>query len=340
MTEESVEEKELKLVEVYRAKLSHPPRCPQLIKCIERDRDPVHAVLWSHPVPCKQGSRCALWFKDPTHRDEFTHPQTCAQGNQCDKVDTAHLDNFLHLPVCVDGLSCSKMKKKEHTSEFRHIKSLCKYGNNCRLFSDDEHLDAYAHPFLPPCPYTPFACGSQFVGDAANLRDQHFESFSHICYDGSFCKKRAESAHCERFLHILRPICPDGASCSHPLDEQHLSAFAHSGHTDIRPPCHHGSVSSRSFPFNTPLGANCHSRRDASHVRQYSHPIGGNRAICELRQLNTKAGVVFEENRDKFLKFFNAISGGRLKPPEDIVDWVRRLRPAHRCKPSIFKVSI
>ncbi|RUS26293.1 hypothetical protein BC938DRAFT_470966 [Jimgerdemannia flammicorona] len=191
----------------------------------------------------------------------------------------------------------------------------CRDGSFCCQYMVIAHMDQYLHPFNTPCRDTPFACTS--------TNDNHTTKFSHACKYGAQCRELSDSKHMKNFIHIGRPLCFQGAACMDLLNEEHLDLFSHPEIADIRSPCKHRQE--------------CKDRSQLCHIADYAHPSEGP-PISSLGE--TCQDMNFSANAQEIIKATDAYfkkKGKNFQVPEEVVEWVKRLRPAHRVRPRIFK---
>ena len=106
------------------------------------------------------------------------------------------------------------------------IKAECKEGTFCPQADDSDHERSFEHPFLHPCPKSPFC---------EQTRAEHFEKYSHVCLEGMQCKKLKDEEHLTHFYHIKKPVCDEIHEIKH--DDEHHLLFSHEGILDYRKLC-------------------------------------------------------------------------------------------------------
>ncbi|RUS33618.1 hypothetical protein BC938DRAFT_470878 [Jimgerdemannia flammicorona] len=305
----------------------HPPSCPFDKGC--KNTDDHHIFLFRHIKPCKRKGLC-IEHDDPGHAELFSHPSHCENGGGCTSMEDAHLQQFLHVPVCAEGVACSNREVKQHAEKFRHIKSQCPYGSFCGQYMVVPHMEQCVHPFNTPCRGTPFAC--------TNMDAKHVAKFSHVCKYGAACPELLDLNHVKNTIHVVRTQCPHGANCMHLLNEKHLNLFSHLEIADIRSACKYGQGTIICiFPvvrFVTPrkfspvMGA---SPMEYAHTSE-GPPISSYDDACQDVDFSGNAQEITEATDVYFTK-----KGNNFQVPEEVVEWVKGLRPAHRVRPKIFK---
>lgn len=298
--------------EEHRKTFSHPPLCPEGAKC--QDHGEVHHHLLWHPRPCDRGARCPDW-RSEEHAAYFTHPKPCRFGAGCTSTDPKHLAEFLHeVPVCPGGPTCPKKEEPGHSQKFRHPRPTCSLGPCCPNIFSEAHFAAEAHDVLPPCRDL---VGCKGLPQCPN---------SHLCAYGMKCRDISDPGHLRKYLHFARRECTEGQRCLLLQDPSHVAFFSHG-------------------PFEWPLkkcrhGASC-TEKAPEHFAEFHHPPQlAQLPLCRVQGslLDTDRADLFanKEHLEKKLKHHRlAISPEDVDP--EIVDWVRRLRPQHRCKPEIFE---
>lgn len=303
------------------------PPCPEGVECA--DVGDTHRLLRKHPM-CPRGALCELW-QDAEHAERLPHPPACRLGGLCTEVTAAHLQRFCHVPLCEDGASCPRFcggdprhMHHRHCSALRHVRERCAHGTFCAQFADPAHLEAFSHPFIPPCPKTPYRC--HLEGNR-----EHTAQESHVCRAGLACPDIASSNHRRLFIHVPRQPCARGAACTITADkslESCLCSYAHPGVPDIRKACRHQDQ--------------CTSRGDPAHVREYWHGLDFPAIPCDVRGLTLLrrdgAPIDFVANHAGMLEgiarhfsYANVRTmTADVKP--DILAWVRSMRPVHRIK--------
>lgn len=73
-----------------------------------------------------------------------------------------------------------------------------------------------------------------------------------------------------------------------------------------------------------------------SHVSEYAHPSDGPPISSYV---DASQDINFSSNAQEIIKVTDAYFAkkGNFKVPDEIVEWVKALRPAHRVRPKIFK---
>ena len=319
------------------------PHCPAGLACT--DDDITHRLLRRHPL-CPQGALCQQW-QDEVHSKRLGHPKACRDGAKCEDVRLEHMTLFCHLPECEDGAACAlfqggdaRLQHHGHCSQLRHIKPRCPHGTYCALFADAEHTGSLSHPFMTPCPKTPYRCHR--LGEK-----EHRESFAHLCQWGTACRDTS-GGHKRQFIHVPRAPCPLGAACGFDAAtrarslEQCLGTHAHPGLPDIRKPCEHGAL--------------CHQRSDPEHLHTFWHGLDFAVPVCEVKGINllrlpeyhydmaardaeppapTRTPIDFARNHAGILSAIAAHHGygsaGALRRDisPGVLDWVRAIRPVH-----------
>ncbi|RUS26556.1 hypothetical protein BC938DRAFT_470615, partial [Jimgerdemannia flammicorona] len=236
-------------------------------------------------------------------------------GGGCNSTEEAHLQLYLHVPACVKGVTCPDREVKPHAEDFRHMKVQCRDGGFCGQYMVGVHMEQYLHPFNTPCRDAPFACMCTDVN--------HATRFSHVCKYGAQCRELSDSKHMKNFIHIGRISCSHGANCTLHLNEEHLNLFSHPEIADIRAPCKYRRE--------------CRTIDQVRHIADYAHPSEGP-PISSLG--DTCQDLNFSGNAQEIIKATDAYfknKGKNFQVPEEVVEWVKRLRPAHRVRPRIFK---
>jgi len=210
-------------------------------------------------------------------------------------------------------------------------KTHCLHGKYCVRFHDRKHIDDYIHPFLTPCEFTPYHC--IIHNQVSNENDHpHLTQFSHVCRFGTQCRNIEDSNHTKTSIHIHRLHCKHESANEECLNEEHLNTFTHSNIRDIRYSCRYGSE--------------CRNRRQIDHLAKYQHPsLPDDAKIVPYYNLN--AGVNFVQNQhDNIVRVLDYIEDENWKSQsfkcieQDVIDWIRTVRPVHRCHSNIFESII
>ena len=297
----------------------------------------VHASSFIHRTPCPHGGQCRN-IRDPAHQRKFDHPELCSDGGHCRDMNRAHLTKYSHLPICRDGIQCPLHIKhdSQHDASFRHCQPECPHAGHCAYFHDPAHLVGHAHPFLTPCPSTPYACRVhhdylQAKRNSSRKLDQatedHCHRYAHVCPWGRLCTD-ASPEHRRLSIHVARLLCPEKDRCSKLNDDEHLNSFSHPNKPDIRYLCHHA-------------GPDCRDRGKADHIARFRHT--GNYkhiGVAHFSGLNEKINFVrnqktMAETVESYTRAGNW--GSPKRTMGEIIDWIRALPPVHRCDRTIFE---
>jgi hypothetical protein len=101
---------------------------------------------------------------DPLHEEEFSHPPRCADWQHCKIIQEVHQVSFWHPPLCANGLACGEEKTgglllfvalfrspAVADCRLRHVRLPCRTGAYCLEAHNQQHWDAFVHPFNRPC---------------------------------------------------------------------------------------------------------------------------------------------------------------------------------------------
>lgn len=101
---------------------------------------------------CQFGEKCTKFERlEDSHCTQYTHP--CPYQQSCwSRADTQHLRYYTHnnnLPKC-SAFICTQLKDHVHRRQFHHpgrrdYMIACRYGSQCRLTKDSEHIHKYYH---------------------------------------------------------------------------------------------------------------------------------------------------------------------------------------------------
>ncbi|RUS35580.1 hypothetical protein BC938DRAFT_475872 [Jimgerdemannia flammicorona] len=269
-----------------------------------------HRFLISQGVMMVAG-HCVKVAKAPSSPSDI-YPSTTS-------ADQQSRTNDHHQPGVVRAEAIETTSRpreaKLHSEHYRPMKVQCHDGSFCGQYMVEAHMDRYLHQFNTPCRDAPFACTRTDVNHAAK--------FSHVCKYGAECCELTDSNHMRNFIHIFRTHCSDGANCTLLLNEEHLDLFSHAEIADIRSPCQYKQE--------------CPNRTQSQHVAEYTHPSDGP-PISSYD--DTCQDINFLGNARKIIKATDVYfknKGQNFQVPEEVVEWVKRLRPAHRVRPKIFK---
>ena len=317
---------------------SHPPFCTLAAipgRCNLKD-DMVHMASFLHRSQCQYGGECRQ-IDDKMHSEEFEHPSYCEKGGKCQNMDEDHLKQYRHLPLCGDGVTCMHYLKHipKHCEAFRHCQPHCPYGNHCSDFRDREHIKKLQHPFAEVCPKTPFHCPFYIkLSEATNIHTlsedihRHCLNLAHVCRFGRACNDSTR-LHWEKSIHIARHFCPDGDKCRKLNQEEHLNSFTHPNIDDIRRVCKYGEK--------------CHDGDKWDHVIKFRHPLSTEESgVVRYDGLNNNVNFVRNQS-DSIARILNYIKTHNWTPlpsgriPDHILNWVRTVRPVHRCNPIILE---
>ena len=313
--------------EHYR-QFQHPPFCP-LTDCpylqdSSLEGAEYHFFNFSHRVMCPLRGRCTKNANDDIHAHRFKHPDRCRRGAMCEDISDAHMLEFMHPPLCPNGVHCRDRANPAHANAFRHAAAPCPFGHGCRLLFDSKHMEAYAHPFLPPCEDSPYCCRD----DSAAHKAQH----SHLCKYGPNCRDMENPEHTKYFYHAGL-VCPHGDNCNDFSDE-HLQTYCHPNVPIVRKRC------------RTPWCTNMNPQ----HRREYYH-LPTRMALSPVDMLNCRdpgdqeaygdfsktagARVPFFSNTTKWLDRLNRYIGPDFSTQSrnfrEIRAWFENLRPIHMC---------
>lgn len=301
----------------HQSLFQHVPECENGRDCINVDA--THRLLRLH-FDCQFGALCPEW-QDADHASKYNHPLACRNSFACQDMTEIHLNKFCHFPLCPDGLQCSKKGYDiNHTRSYRHTLLPCRingFSNNfCSQWYNPEHRRKFSHSFMEPCNLLPFMC--------SDTSPAHLEVRSHICRNGLQCSMLSDRNHLRKFIHVPKAYCKDGNNCKMLSNEDHLTVYSHIGIKDIRKLCIYGP--------------RCKNQFDLDHVRDFMHCHNFPNANSDVAGINHSINL-----DDNFGKIFLAISSHhrlgdcRKYLNKEVIDWVMKLRPVHRCKLEIFK---
>ena len=317
----------------------HPALCKELYMngVCKQTNDLIHMTSFIHRNPCEHGAHCKD-IDDVKHNQDFEHPSYCPNKGNCEDTSVSHEKAYRHLPLCEHRRKCPQYQKhvEGHCEQFRHCNPSCELGNNCIYFHDRQHIEAHKHPFPYPCPFTPYHCliYEQFISANNNENipyevEQHCLDYAHICQLGRKCTNK-NPLHKEKSIHVLRPVCPFTNQCTEFVLEDHLNSFTHPNvFRDIRFLCKYADK--------------CYSRQDPIHVNEFRHNSTlGDSGIVRFYNLNENVDIV-QNQKDNIERVLHYIKKENWRPlktesiSQDIIDWIRTVRPVHRCRPEIFE---
>ena len=313
-------------------KFWHPPHCKDGDAC--KDTTDMHRFLFTHKLRCKDYTACELYFTDPSHKAEFLHAPECPKQGLCTDVSRTHTQEYTHVPCCPDGVKCSQLGDMAHKMKFRHIVSPCPEGSFCMRFMDPQHRAEFSHPFVEPCPDTPFAC-SKVAGGSKD--EEHMKQHSHLCWYGKKCKDLDKPEHTRYWIHASAP-CKDGSECKE-LSEDHNGACMHPRAKGYRVLCRNRWCQDYSL----------------DHRQQFAHYVI-DPAFSKVIMINVhdpkaddkKAygdfGVDTMWHMDAEANARQAIAACDKYAPvrtdterfKAIEDWFRKMRPVHMCFADVF----
>ncbi|UJR32654.1 hypothetical protein I4U23_020114 [Adineta vaga] len=314
----------------------HPPLCSSTGKqtsCKEK-HDDQHMLWYRHRQQCLHGGECKSIEDDSVHGSEFEHPDFCRDRGACENLDPEHLKSYRHVPFCRHRRQCIDYlsKPNEHCQRFRHCIPMCRFAAFCTRFHDREHHLEENHPYIQPCPFTPFHCHDYNVLSASsNIKSlpihvqNHCLQFSHMCRYGRQCHDKS-SQHLRTTIHIARHLCSYGDRCTKLDQEDHLNSFSHTGLPDIRRLCHHQDYE-------------CRDKRNPEHIKEYRHDGNyDNSGVISYFGQNRR--IDFVENQDHMIKAINGYVSQvkqKLSISKEIQNFVKALQPVHRCSKLIFE---
>ncbi|CAF1213086.1 unnamed protein product [Rotaria magnacalcarata] len=317
---------------------SHPPLCKErsLKGTCTKHNDSIHMSSFIHRHPCKFGAQCKD-IDNSKHNQEYEHPSFCPNGSKCEDTGDDHEKAYRHLPACEFFQKCLQYQKHvtSHCEKFRHYMPRCDHGSYCVNFHERQHIENYKHPFPNPCPFTPYHCSfhEQFIleKNPRSLSDeinQHCLNFAHVCGFGRSCTDK-DVLHWEKYIHVPRCICSYGDRCKKLLEEDHLNSFTHPNIRDIRFLCKDADK--------------CHDRHKPKHVSKFRHIITLEDSGI-VRYYNLNQNIDFVQNQkdavERVKRYVEKEKWERLPSgsiPQEIMDWIRTVRPVHRCRPEIFE---
>ncbi|CAF4619665.1 unnamed protein product, partial [Rotaria socialis] len=208
-------------------------------------------------------------------------------------------------------------------------------GSYCVNFHDREHIENYKHPFPNPCRFTPYHCSlhEQFIleKNSRSLSDeinQHCLNFAHVCVFGRNCTDN-DPLHWEKYIHVPRSLCSYGDRCKKLLEEDHLNSFTHPNIRDIRLLCKYADE--------------CCDRHKAKHLTKFRHIITLEDSGI-VRYYNLNQNIDFVQNqKDTVERVRRYVQKEKWEPllsesiPQEIINWIRAVRPVHRCRPELFE---
>ncbi|CAF3121371.1 unnamed protein product [Rotaria sp. Silwood2] len=322
--------------EQHCCEFSHPPLCPNAgssMSCKQRSDDD-HTFFFVHRPKCPYGGECREIDKEQ-HSSEYEHPKFCPDGGECDIMNPEHLKSLRHLPLCRHGIECLDFKRKipKHCQDYRHCRPICHHGAFCANFHCSKHIAQESHPFIKPCPFTPYHC-SQFdqLSQSTNIQalpisvQDHCLNFSHVCRFGRQCHQKPE-LHWEKTIHVARHICQYGRKCRKMDEEDHLDSFTHTDINDIRRLC--------PYPIYECRDANKHE-----HIQRYRHNGYFDRSSV-IRHNGLNNDIDFVQNQKNLIQAISEYAKKekwtKASIPGELLDWIRGLQPVHRCSNIIFE---
>eukprot|EP00698_Gefionella_okellyi_P008034 TRINITY_DN1975_c0_g1_i1.p1 TRINITY_DN1975_c0_g1~~TRINITY_DN1975_c0_g1_i1.p1 ORF type:complete len:1151 (-),score=253.40 TRINITY_DN1975_c0_g1_i1:8-3460(-) len=232
---------------------------------------------------------------------------------------TASLPIISTATPCKYGAHCIEwVQESGHLQQFSHPPR-CKNGDACLKLDREGHMSRYLHPVRMACSWS-FAC--RLLTDPKR-NAEHLATYSHPCAHGSGCKN-ADLRHRVIALHQELTPCQLGQDCALVGDLQHCSKHSHVGVAAHRPLCDYGEQCTKSHVMK--------------HIRKFLHPAIAS-PFCDIRHYN--AGIDFRANMQEMSKLLDTYHGtNKFTPRPEIVDYVRKLRPVHRCNPMVFESMI
>ena len=230
-------------------------------------------------------------------------------------MTSKHLERHSHIPLCPESLKCKDFQKqiKPHCDCYRHCAPSCPHGIHCVDFHDGDHIRDYSHPFIRPCPFTPYHCKlydefrqKSVKTKLSNEVEVHCSTWSHVCPRGRLCDDKTE-AHLKVSIHVARCLCKYGDNCNRLMDEDHLNSCTHPKIPDIRLLC---------------TRSNCDNSRNPSHRFDYRHKnFCDYKSVVPYDGLNTDKKSVQNQN-DKMTRSTNCTQNNYGKPlhPQDAQD--------------------
>lgn len=276
---------------------------------------------------CRYRGKC--YNTSQKHRDTYRHPDFCPHNGYCRDMSDKHLSDHQHVPLCRYALQCHKKMMPEHSRQYRHCNLSCSKGSFCAKFHNTAHTEARSHPFLTPCPWTPYNCPQhdEYVLNTSNVSNEiraHCYWFAHVCFWGRQCNDTSEE-HTQTNIHVARHFCPYGPQCSYLTNEDHLNSFAHVGHIDLRLPCTDG--------------ATCLHQNNKEHVLWYRHENTYHFRVAPY--FGFHEDIDYVQNQCDMLARVNQYVFSRehqhATVPRDIAKFVQVLQPMHRCKRMVFE---
>ncbi len=286
-----------------------------------------HLLLKDDTIDCRYGGKC--YNTSSTHENTYRHPDFCPDDGYCRNMSDDHLLANRHLPLCRYALQCLKKTIPDHARQYRHCNRSCPKGSFCVKFHNQLHIETLSHPFLTPCPLTPYNCPQHDelilnFPAVSNEIKLHCYWFAHICYRGRQCTDTSEQ-HIQTYVHVARNFCPHDGQCNNLMNEDHLNSYSHSGHRDVRPLCKDG--------------ATCLQRQNTTHVIDYRHedtycfrvaPYFGFHE--DTNYIQNQCDMLARVNQYVFSEEHQ-----NLIIPNDIINFIRVLQPMHRCKREVFE---
>ena len=285
------------------------------------------AVYEEDRSKCRYGGNC--YNSSTKHRESYRHPAFCPHNGYCRNMSDGHLCEYHHVPLCKYALQCYKREIPDHALQYRHCNRTCLHGGFCIKFHDTFHLETFSHPFLTPCPWTPYSCPQhdEVIRNHSRISNDallHCYRFAHVCPLGRQCPYSNEE-HIQTSIHIARKFCPDGVNCCDLINEEHLSSYSHINLLDVRQSCIDGTF--------------CLRKQDSMHVTQFRHEDTCHFSIAPYFGFHKDTDYV--QNQCQMLstvKNFMVSQGSQdTFIPENIINFIRVIQPMHRCKRSVFE---
>jgi hypothetical protein len=157
---------------------------------------------------------------------------------------------------------------------------------------------------------------------------RYYLEFAHVCQYGRNCTNK-DSLHWEKSIHIHRSHCQFGSQCRNIFHEDHLNSFTRPDILDVRFLCKYADQ--------------CHDRNDRKHLSKFRHTIAmNNSGIVRYYNLNKNINFVQnqQDNIKRVLDYARKQKWQQLKSErilQEIIDWIRTVRPIHRCRSEILE---
>ena len=149
----------------------------------------------------------------PKTPNNITHKQIQFAPKKKKEKGPGFIQSFLNLfsgnnkqrtlPVCKNPFFCPIANNtkhpnyKTHTNEFVHV---CKYGNECKMLDDPEHMRTFKHMDKKDCQYGQSCCKQTDPKHRLEFRHAGLWDYMLPCTKNP-CQHTGNTNHCLRYTH-------------------------------------------------------------------------------------------------------------------------------------------